>query len=145
MRSARRRSSARSHRSWLRDCGGRLACARRGGQERVGLATVFGESRDPEPPAHLEIARKDALHVLGERLHDLVAYDRGAPRVRIGEDHRELVAADARRDVRLPDARLERITEHLQQRIADRAAEALIRGLESVELKEEDPELSAAT
>ena len=57
---------------------------------------------------------------------------------RLGQEHAELLAAEARRNVDVADVLAQRIGEGLQELVPDRVAEAVVDALEVVEVGEDE-------
>ncbi len=112
--------------------------------ERLGAAAVAREQRDADRRRHRD---RRALHLErradgGEQLvrHLLHAGGRGVA----GEQHHELVAAEARDEVAGAQRAGDAACHRLQQRIAGKVAERVVHALEVVEVDEQQRERGAA-
>ncbi len=105
------------------------------GDELARVGGVLGADRDPGRDRELA----DSLGLEQSELDaDALGERGGAPDVPGGEDHRELLAADAADDVRRTDGRAEHIGDPLQEVVADAVAVDVVHLLEVVEVEHHD-------
>ncbi len=90
----------------------------------VARLAVVGEADDADRDRRRDLAAADRDRQLGHADPDLLGEDPGAGRIRLGQEHDELVAAVAGGRVDLADARADHLADAAQHLVAEVVAVA---------------------
>src|SRR5262249_10527834 len=100
--------------------------------ERIERGAVLRVARDADADAGREALAVELERRGGDAVADALGDFHGAFRRRVGQQHDELVAAVARRDVREAQVRLDRLGEMAQHAVARRVAIAVVDALQVI-------------
>ena len=105
-------------------------------QQRVGVLTVLGCDGDAD--AGVDVDRLALEHERRlQHAHEVLGDLRGARGVGAGQQHRELVAAQASHQVGRPHRALQALADLLQQQVADLVAQRVVDFLEAIQVEQQ--------
>ncbi len=105
--------------------------------ERLGVDAVLGEDADSDRCGDVELAPFD-MEGIADGFEDLLGDERGVlGMTELGQEQRELVAAEAGHRVAVAHARLNPRRHGLQKLVADVVAEGIVDDLETIEVEEQ--------
>ena len=96
------------------------------------------ETRDADARMHRRLLARGQRDGCGDHIDQTACGPQRARRLRIADQHRELIAAEARRGVLRPDGCADPLGDLHEQLIARRVAPAVVHHLEPVEVQEQD-------